>query len=366
MDITNIPIDNIITIFNILEVTDIINIYQTNKYFNKIIKENKYFITNKYYEVFNYKNYKFVTTLLPNIKIIYNDDYSHPSIRKNSYEILSSNFLYKLTMPFNSILPIMTSTLNSLIMSYSNVIDISNIKYLTNLEELNIWNCRRIDDFSSLEYCKLKTLNLGHTNIKVLPNIPTLTSLDISDCCILEDMSSLSNCNNFKKIIFNGNINLRIFDSLKNHKIEYIGIDNMSLLQITNIIKFINGEYIKTFHFNNYGFYRGFCSEEIINKVSKWKLLESLCLSNVIIENLNFISYFKNLNYLVINNVIVDNQILFDIKPILSLKIKHLDLSKMKNLLFDIYEVKEHFKNADVIKMPEPYKTVKWYGYWYS
>ena len=181
MNITNIPFDNIMTILNIMEVKDIINLYQTNKYFNSLIKNNKIFITNKMYEVFNYKNYKFVTNLLPNVNIIYNDEYAHSSIKNNIDDVLLNKQLYKLTIMFNSILPIISSSLSILILSYSDIVDISNVKYLINLEELVLWNCRRIVDFSSLEYCNIKILNLSCTNIKVLPKIKTLCSLDISE-----------------------------------------------------------------------------------------------------------------------------------------------------------------------------------------
>ena len=198
--INNLPQELIIEILDFLSLSDLINLKKVNRYFDNLIKQNKW----KYVMVKINKN--MIDKKIE--KIIINNNFANYSLRncRITYNILK-----------------LLENCYSINLNWCVDLDDQGLSYLQNCHTLSLSNCYKITDLGLqyLKYCKILNLsNCYKITDKGLEYLKYCETLDLTGCYKITDkgLEYLQNCN--KIDLSNCNISEKMINELRNKGIK--------------------------------------------------------------------------------------------------------------------------------------------------
>lgn len=234
-------IDNISSNINIS--THIFNSLLSSKLFKKNMFKNNNIHLTKIYTAYNI-NFKYLSKFnLKHLNINYPSIYNYDNILKMSMKSIHNNYEDYYTNIINFDYIINISNLNTFVLTYSNITDISPLAYLKHLQKLSLKCCLDLKQFDDLQYLyNLKELELINSNINTfipLQNLNNLLILNLKYSVYINDFNSLNNLTSLRELNLS-HTNIEDLDCISN-------LTNLFKLELKNCYKITNFNILSNF-----------------------------------------------------------------------------------------------------------------------
>jgi hypothetical protein len=265
------------------------------------------------------KNGKYIDPTIirdPFTRIPFNDslleDIENMSNGMSSYHYYAYN---------NKILPKLPNTLTHISFAYCKNVDFVSILHCKDIIYLNLYNIKT-NNFSYIgNFSKLKELNLTNTNINDISFIENCKLIEILDLTRtnISNISSLKFCINLKSLILNSCNQIYDISTLYNciyltnlnisftNVIDFTPISNLKELESINLsgLSVNNLNFLYPYNIKNINV--SFTGINNLEKISKFNMLTSLNISYTKVNDISNLSNCDNLEYLNIENTNITN-----------------------------------------------------------